>query len=67
MPTYEYECACGEVTDRIVPLAERKTKVKCTKCGSMAAVKFPRPAAHCRYSYMDRVHGNPRVGRGKGR
>lgn len=69
MPTYDYACKCGEKIQRTSTMADMKKKVKCPVCGKMAerdlAASFP--AVRCRYSYMDRVNGNPRFWRGKGR
>ena len=35
MPTYEYECECGENITRICKIAEHSSEIEC-KCGKMA-------------------------------
>lgn len=35
MPTYSYECKCGEIFNGLTTVAERD-KVKCPKCGKKA-------------------------------
>lgn len=68
MATYQYKCECGEVIERDFPIAERKQRVKCPKCGKMAErAILSCPNAICRYSLFERNLGNPRVNRGKGR
>ena len=37
MPVYVYRCdSCGEVEERIYPVAERKSSIKCGVCGKQA-------------------------------
>jgi hypothetical protein len=35
MPLYEYECPCGALTERICPVKEHTSRIKC-ECGRMA-------------------------------
>ena len=65
---YEYKCQhCGEVIERYARMGEAPEKVKCGNCGKRASRNWSSfPAVQCRYSYMERVNGNPRVSRGKG-
>lgn len=69
LPTYDYKCECGEITERTSSMADRKDKVKCPKCGKMAPRMWGGtfPNVICRYSLFERSAGNPRVNRGKGR
>ena len=64
---YEYRCkSCGEDIERDAPMGEAPEKVKC-KCGKRAPRSWASfPSVQCRYSYMERMNGNPRVNRGKG-
>jgi putative FmdB family regulatory protein len=64
MPTYDFQCACGEKTEKVT-LSNQKT-VKCPKCGKRAKRLPPCPNAICRYSLFERNAGNPRVNRGRG-
>ena len=66
MPTYDYQCKCGEVTEQCGVPSTRKT-IKCPVCGKRAKQMPPCPNAICRYSLIERNAGNPRVNRGKGR
>lgn len=36
MPTYEFNCKCGEVFDEVYTIAERNTPTKCPKCKKLA-------------------------------
>jgi len=68
MPTYEYRCDCGEEIERQAAMGKAPKTAKCPKCGNSAKRSWSSfPSVQCRYSYMDRVNGNPRVNRGKGR
>ena len=69
LPTYDYKCECGEEIEKTCSMADRKDKVKCSKCGKMAPRKWGGtfPNVICRYSLFERSAGNPRVNRGKGR
>lgn len=68
MPKYDYKCYhCGTVVEREFEMKQVKEKVKCHSCGKMAKRSWQAPNFICRYSYMERVQGNPRVNRGKGR
>ena len=67
MPKYTYVCSCGEVIERYTPMTEVKAKVRCPKCKKMAVRKWEVPNFKCVYSYMERINGNPRVTRGRGR
>lgn len=65
---YDFECSCGEVVTRTMPMSEVKSKVKC-KCGKMAKRVWTKPNSICRYSYADRAQyrgGHPRAHRGRG-
>jgi hypothetical protein len=62
----DYKCECGEVTERSFPMNAVRKRVKCPACGFMALKAIARPNAICRYSYMERNVGNPRVNRGRG-
>jgi predicted nucleic acid-binding Zn ribbon protein len=64
--TYSYECECGEIANRVCEMGKAPKGVKCT-CGKRAPRKWGQVNAICRYSYMERSAGNPRVNRGKGR
>jgi predicted SprT family Zn-dependent metalloprotease len=66
LPTYQYKCKCGQELEREFPLSDIKQRVRC-ECGRMARKVITVPNVKCVYSYMDRVNGNPRVDRGKGR
>jgi len=66
MPSYNYQCECGKVTERFCSMNKIPASVKCEECGKKAIRKWEAPAAHCRYSYLDKVNGNPRFNRGKG-
>lgn len=67
MVSNDYECKCGEIVERSFPMDAMKQRVKCPACGKMASKVMPCPNAICRYSYMERNAGNPRINRGKGR
>ena len=67
MVANDYKCECGEVTERSFPMGSVRKHVKCPACGLMARKAIACPNAICRYSYMERSAGNPRVNRGKGR
>ena len=66
MAAYDYKCdKCGDVQERQAPVGEAPKWVKCD-CGERALRVWQATTAHCRYSYMDRVNGNPRFNRGRG-
>lgn len=65
MAIYEYQCEDGRVIERECPMGKAPAKVKDQETGKMVPRKWTAPAVFCRYSYMDRVNGNPRFRRGR--
>lgn len=52
MPTYEYQCKAGHITESMQLLANKATRIKCQTCGRQArpivsapAVVVSKPAA----------------------
>lgn len=55
MPTYEFQCECGLLFERSVPLAKRGLPVKC-RCGEQAARAMPEEVAGV---FKQAVQGGP--------
>lgn len=44
MPTYDYRCAEGHVTEFSRPMADREDPASCPRCGGVAGVIFSPPS-----------------------
>ena len=47
MPIYQYECVCGEDTERITSISQYQDEISCPHCGEPASRVFASSAHYC--------------------